>query len=389
MRLAFAVLFALVALAVLVSAREARATEPQPTVDLYTIGPSSDFPSRFGHALVCVREPGHDDAEHGGCYDYGVPNSEDMMHVGWTAMRGEASFVPVVISEPAMVAFFKNQGRAIERQRLPLSAEETTKLLGAIESEVKQERPYAYHPYWANCTTKLRDHLDAATNGRLHPGPKAIPPGTLREYFEEGNTGRAGILTAMAIYLGEGNDRTPTPWEAMLLPSVLRDGVAERFGAKPEQLSERLEPILPTSRALGRIILFVLAFALFAGVRLLARKNRLPLALKIVGGTLGTLAVTIEMAAALVRWPEISHNWGLLLFLPTDLALPYLKGRRLSLYIKARVVIAGVLAVLEIANVAHQPLLPLVALVVLPYAALLTALKASKPLEESAAAPAV
>jgi His/Glu/Gln/Arg/opine family amino acid ABC transporter permease subunit len=87
----------------------------------------------------------------------------------------------------------------------------------------------------------------------------------------------------MAIYLGEGNDKVPTAWEAMLLPAVLRDAVTERFGVKPEQLSERMAVVLPTSRALGKIALFVMSVALFLIVRLCARKNRVHLALGIVG----------------------------------------------------------------------------------------------------------
>jgi hypothetical protein len=362
------------------------------TIDLYTIGPSGEFPSRFGHSFICAREAGNDTPENGRCYDYGVPESEDMVHVAWTAMRGTPSFVPVAVPEVQVYKFFKDQGRQIERQRIPLSEEEAQKLVSGIEEEVREKRAYAYHPYWANCTTKLRDHLDAATNGRLRKGPSIIPKGGLRDYMEEGQSGRLGILTLMALYLGEGNDHVPTPWEAMLLPTVLRDGVAERFSTQPEKLEDRLAVILPTSVAIGRISVFFIAFVLFLAVRLTARRGRLRLGLMIVGGVLGTFAVSIELAAALVKWPEISHNWSLLLFLPTDLALPYLTGRRLTLYLKVRMSMAAVFAVLEIANVIHQPMLPLVALIVLPMAGVLSALRdreratTEKPAVQAAAA---
>lgn len=390
MRQLFALLLAITALLVV---REVRADEATakpasavPTVDLFTIGPHNDFPSRFGHVLICVREAGHDDPEHGQCFDYGVPETQDMVSVGWNAVRGVPSFRPVKIGEPTIVHFFKDtQGRQIEKQRLPLSPEETEKLVTSLDREWKDEVAYAYHPYWANCTTKIRDQIDAATNGRLRAGPSTIPPGTLREYIEEGHSGHIGILTAMAIFLGEGNDRVPTPWEAMLLPSVLRDGVTERMGAKPEQLSERMAVILPTSRALGRITLFVLAFALFVTVRLCARKNRVRLALGIVGGALGALAISVELFSAAVKWGEIRHNWALLLFFPSDFALPWLKGRTLALYVKARIGLAAVLAVLEIGGVAHQPLLPLVVLVVLPCLGLLGAIKERETVTESPA----
>ena len=61
--------------------REARADEATRTVYLYTIGPSGEFPSRFGHSLLCVREAGRDVPEGGRCYDYGVPDRDDIAHI--------------------------------------------------------------------------------------------------------------------------------------------------------------------------------------------------------------------------------------------------------------------------------------------------------------------
>ncbi len=362
-----------VVLFVLALPRIARAE--QRTVDLYTIGPSSEFPSRFGHSLLCVRDAGKDVPESGRCYDYGVADDQSVSHVVWTSVRGTPSFVPVMVDEKLVFDFFKGQGRQIERQRLPLSAEETERLVSAMDAEVRAKRAYAYHPYWANCATKLRDHLDTATGGRLKPGPSSPPKGNLREYMEEGHSGHLGILTAMALYLGEGNDHAPTPWEAMLLPAVLRDGVAERLGAKPEQLQGRLEAVLPTSRAIGRIVVFILAFVLLASSRVAIRRGRQRFGLGLVGGVLGVLAISIEAAALLVKWPEISHNWALVLLLPTDLLLPRMTDKVRVLYLRVRIGMAVLFAVLEVANVVHQPMLHLATLVALPMLGILSAFR--------------
>lgn len=384
MRHIFAFLALVTALFVVRTGRADEAKPALPTVDLYTIGPSNDFPSRFGHALLCVRPAGKDVPESGQCYDYGVPPSDDLTGVVAEMLRDVPSFIVVRIDEARVIAFFEDQGRAVEKQRLPLSADQTTKLALALERDVAEKKPYAYHPYWANCTTKVRDRIDEATDGGLRPGASTIPPGTMVEYMEEGHSGHLGILTAMAIYLGEGgNQHVPTPWEAMLLPSVLRDTVTERFHVPPEQLAERMAVILPTSRAIGRMTVFALAFLLFVAVRIASKRNRLRLALGLIGGTFGALAISMELFSALVKWPEISHNWALLLIWPTDLALPWLKGRVLSLYLKVRVAVAVVFAVLEIASVAHQPLLHLVALVALPCLGLLGALKERESTKEN------
>ncbi|MBX3258569.1 MAG: DUF4105 domain-containing protein [Labilithrix sp.] len=382
------VFVAVVAALVLGLAREARAEDAERAVYLYTMGPSNELPSRFGHSLLCVREAGHDTPEHGRCYDYGVPGREDLTATVWEAVRETPSFVPVAIEEVVVYKFFKDQGRQIERQRLPMTAAQVDKLVSSIEAEIRDKRAYAYHPYWANCATKIRDHIDDATDGRLRPGPSDIPKGTFREYMEEGHSGHLDFLTAMALFVGEGNDRSPTPWEAMMLPFILRDGVAERFSVPPEKLEERLAVVLPTSRAIGRFAVFALAFLLFVAVRVAARRNKLRVGLVIAGGVLGAIAIAIALTSALVKWPEISHNWALVLVLPTDLALPWLKGKRLALYLKARLGMAGVFVVLEIANVVHQPMLPLAALVALPMAGILSALKERERAADPAAAPA-
>lgn len=356
-------------------ARTARAGSSAMTVELYTIGPSDALPSRFGHSLLCVRPPGEDAPEHGHCYDYGVADRDDLAHMIWTAVRGTPSFAPVKIGEATALAFFKGQGRQIERQRVPLAPDEAGRLVAAMDEEVRERRAYAYHPYTANCATKLRDHLDAASGGRLRPGPSHIPPGTFREYMEEGHSGRVGILTAMALWLGEGSDRVPSPWEAMLLPAVLRDGVAERFEAPPEQLEERLAVVLPTSRSVGRLALFAFAVALSVVARVAVGRGRPRLVLAIVGGALGLIALSSELFAALVTWREATPTWSLALFLPTDLALPLLTGRRLTVYLKARVAMAGLFALLEIAGVVREPMLPLAALVALPMLGVLSALR--------------
>jgi hypothetical protein len=214
----------------------------------------------------------------------------------------------------------------------------------------------------------------------------ATPKGTFREYSEEGNSGRVELLTPMALFLGDGNDRTPTPWEAMFLPAVLRDGVTDRFGVPPEKVAERIEATVPTSRAVGRIVIAFVAFVLFALIRVAARRRRLDRGLQIAGAALGGAAVAVDLVSALVVWPEISHNWALALLLPTDLALLFPTAlarhpRLLRGYLKARLAMAGTAALLEIAGVVHQPLLPLALFVALPLGGLLSAVRDTTAVE--------
>ncbi len=368
-------------------AREARAAEGEKTVDLYTIGPGDYFYARYGHSVLCARDAGADPSQPTArCYDYGVPDREDFWHLGWTAIRAQPAFAPVIVDERVVLDVFRGQGRSIERQHLPLTPEEAGRLVDRMEREVRERWAYAYHPYWANCTTALRDRIDDATGGKLRPGRITPATARFRDIMEEGLSGRLGELTLLAITLGPENDRIPNGWEVMYTPTGLQGGVQERLGAPIEKLEDRKAVILPTSRAVGRIALFFLAFALFAAVRLLARRGNVRRALFAMGFVLGTLGAALVLVTSLVVWSEITHNWALALLVPTDLALPWLPRRWLVGYARVRIAIAAVLGVLELASVISQPLLPLVALVVLPFSGMLGALKAS-PEKKSSVAP--
>jgi hypothetical protein len=384
-------LAALVLVVTLLFVRSAGAeAEKAPTIDLYTIGAGDYFYARFGHTLLCVRSAGSDIEELGAsCYDYGVPSKQEFVTIGWGAVRNRVDFVPIIVPEKTVVEFFKAQGRSVERQHIPLMPDEAAALAKRLQDDVDQQVGYAYHPYWRNCTSALRDHLDAATKGRLHPGPFAPAPGKFREIFEEGLSGRLAELTLMALVLGSPeNDRVPTGWESMFLPLNLRDGVRDRLGAPIEKLADRQAVVLPTSRAVGRIVLFFLAFVLFLSIRISLRRKRLKVGLWISGITLGLLGTSLAIISALVVWPEISHNWALALLLPTDFALPFLLERKklLVAYARVRVGVALVLAVLELASVIAQPLLPLVALVLFPFVGLLGALRAQEEAAREGAA---
>jgi len=339
-------------------------------VTLYTIGPGDYLYARYGHSLIC---------EDGTCYDYGVADRQEPAHIVWTAMRGEPSFVPIAVPENVVLDFAKSQGRQIDKQRLPLTPEESKRLIDGMKNDVATKRSYAYHAYSANCSTQIRDRIDAATNGRLHAGWTNPNPARFRELAEEGLSGRLGELTLLAFLLGAPNDRVPDGWEIMFLPAALRDGVLERLGAPIEKIAEREAIILPTSRAVGRIALFALALALFVASK--RRRGRF-----FVGFVLGTMGTITAMTAALVVWPEFQRNWALLLLLPIDFALPYLPRRVLVPYARARIAIAALLGVLEITGVIAQPLLPLVALIVLPFAGILRTLRPREEATEPAVA---
>jgi len=351
-------------------------------VVLYTVGPTREVFSRFGHSILCVR--GEADAPDRGarCYDYGVGEGDSMPRLVARALRDEPTHVPVAVDEVVVLEHFRGQGRRIERQDVPLDEAAIETLQSAIDGEIRDRQGYAYSPYWANCATKLRDHLDAASGGKLRAGPSTQPPGTFRDFMENGHRGDVVLLGAMALGLGVGHDLVPTPWQAMLLPTVLRDGVSERLGARPELVAEHVGPVLPASPSAGRIALIVLALTLAWAARAAIRRDRERLAFALVGAALGLLALVVDTFAAFAKWPELSHNWTLLVLWPTDLALPLLADATRRRYLVARLGAVGLVSLLALFGLVAQAIAAPLALAAVPLATLL----ATRPRAQSPAA---
>jgi hypothetical protein len=128
-------------------------------------------------------------------------------------------------------------------------------------------------------------------------------------------------------------------WDAMFLPDYLRRGVEEYFGARPEVLNQRRGPVPEGDPLLGRYAIAAAGglFALLVGLAALSRRRgAFRAALVLVGLVLGLLGAVYATLAIFSTMPEMRHNELLLVFLPTDLALLFLRGRWLRAYLFAR-----------------------------------------------------
>jgi hypothetical protein len=345
----------------------ARAT----TVELYTMGRGADLFSAFGHAAICV----HDErSPEGRCYNYGTADFRTPLPLTWDFIRGRARFWVSVLDQPRMLYYYAREGRAVWRQRLPLDEPDAARLAAALEASTDEKvKYYRYHHFNDNCTTRIRDLMDVATGGALRRD--VIDRGrSFRAWARDGFAGSWPLLVAVELLLGRPADRHTDSWTAMFLPSELRAEVATRLHASPELVVPgRFGPESgpPSgSRWLGQLAFVLgglfLAIVLWVGARL----GRVPrrLALLVAGVTLGLVAVVLDALALLSSFPELQRNEALLLFWPTDLALPLLPRWLLSRYATARLVVLAAI-VLAHAFALTQPLAP-VLLVGLPLGAI-------------------
>lgn len=364
-------------LALVVMARVASAQEfaggqlevEAPYIDLLTFGPGEMLLERFGHAAICLRY--HDPRNQTICFNYGVTSFEDgATALAWNFLRGTQEFWVEPAPFGTMFSAYQWEDRDIYRQTLPLAPVEARRIEDALwDSQDGRNRFYVYDHLFDNCATRLRDLIDRATGGKLAAHGDAPYPLTYRDLAIRGLAGEPDLVVLMDFAMGRAADVTPTTWQAMFHPDVLRAEVAARFGAAPELVYRRHGRPFPTDGGTRHRLPFLLvALGLAAPLAIVrfapaARRRRwldrlaiawaaVPLAL--VGLVLWTVAIVSSIPS--LRWNEL-----VLVFVPVDAVLPFLGEVRRRRYARVRVAMIVLVSLLVAIGVFHQPIwVPLV-----------------------------
>ena len=367
----------------LVSTAAGLACATVPQVDVYTMGPGAALFERFGHAAICTvceSEP-----RKTRCYNYGTTDFDTPPHeLGWRFVRGGAVFWVSVWDRGRMLRSYTRSGRKIWRQRLPLSPDQAREVAAKLQVDALEEnRHYAYHHFYDNCTTRVRDIVDRATGNALSRGSQSRLPVSYRELARERLRDQTGLLLASDFLVGRGADRHPTRYEAMFLPSVMREAIAERLGVPPEPVNAPPDLGLPAGRS-GRGWMLAVAALLgapLAGARRWPRWRRA--ARRIAGGALGFLGLVVWAVALVSTVPELRTNEALLLFVPADLCLIWSGLRWRQVYVRVRLVMVAALSALVAIGVLLQPLLHLVPVAALPLLLILLEKRVSGPIRRT------
>lgn len=375
--IAVAVLFVLVAPAA------AHAAAARAKLDLYTIGPGDDLFERFGHAALCVvpvdgrkgRGPANDTAlrKRARCYNYGTTDfGSPPEELGYRFLRGNARFWVSVWSLGRMLDAYRAADRSIYRQRLPLGDAAGARAVAELEHDARPEnREYVYHHLRDNCSTRLRDLLDRTMGGALARAGREPLGETYRDLADGALAAEPLLVMLGDVAVGRGIDEPVTRFEAAFLPEYLRSLVRDALGAEPELVYRR------HGRALGGkapdvahrfAVLGVLLAIVYVAASHFGRER---LGAAVVGGFCGLCGLALFTLAGISTVPELRVNEMLLVFLPSDIALPFLRVGRRGVYLKVRLAELVVLLVLAALGVLRQPLRAVVLIPILSMLAML------------------
>lgn len=343
-----------------------------PEIELLTIEIGDDLMSKGGHATLCVREAGQPVAA-GKCFNYGTADFSDPVAVVVDYALGVPEFWLATSSRAAMVTKYSDEyDRTIWAQALGLAPESALALASGLAADLAPERRhYRYHHFENNCSTRLRDQLDVATEGALRRGSERPYAETWRQMSFDRLAGDPLLLAAMEL-AGRSADQPLTVWQAMAVPDVLRAEVADRFAAKPVKLYQREGPTPNDGdrRAGAGVLAAVGLHVGFLGLGLGALRGRWPrVALWLMVAWLLVLAGGVYGLAAVSSLSEVRPNEAALYVTPVDVVLGLLRGWTLRAWIGFRAVGLGLVALGAAVGLLGQPSLGLWPLVALPFAA--------------------
>jgi hypothetical protein len=193
----------------------------QLAVYVVTLGQGDQVWERYGHNALWIHDPvrGTDRTYNWGIFDGSGPQFIIRF------VRGRMRYWMESVDVERLMAFYRAADRSITIQRLALGPAQALALQEFAEWNAREENKYYWYDYFRdNCSTRLRDALDRALDGRLRAATETVT--TRHTYRSESIRLMEGMpLTQAGIELGLGplTDRPLTAWEEMFVPMRMRD----------------------------------------------------------------------------------------------------------------------------------------------------------------------
>jgi hypothetical protein len=208
---------------------------------MLTFGPGDHPFFKFGHNALWVKprdEPGQ-------IFNFGT-FSFDQPNLIAKFLRGRLIYWLSVGPAAGTLYGYEASNRTILAQELDLTPAESRALAERLADNLRPEkREYLYDYFLDNCSTRVRDAVDAVLRGQVRAAGRAPAAMTLRDHALRMTSDLLWEYTALHFGLGPLTDRPLDAWGEAFLPEKLRDllrtvHVAREGGARPLVRSERV-----------------------------------------------------------------------------------------------------------------------------------------------------
>jgi len=310
-------------------------------VYVITIGQGAQYWEKYGHNMLAFYDPAtnFNVAFNWGTFDFASPDFLKRQLVG------DPQYWVDSLPTNLVVDFYTQRDRSVVLQRLAFTPDQVAKALQLAMANVRTEnRHYRYDYYRDNCSTRVRDLIDAVLGGALKASTAAkLTPWTYRSETVRLLDDMKFIQLGVTVALGRPADRPLSVWEAGFIPMRLRDALRDMRVAGPNgapvQLvaDERVVYESPAHRdradnpVLWPLYLIV---GLFIAAEIVAmgvvgeRKPRLEMVFRLEASAwafvTGLLGLALSLAWATTQHVFWYRNENLLLFNPLSLWLALL-----------------------------------------------------------------
>jgi hypothetical protein len=214
-----AALLFLPAAAGFLGAQETAARGERLTVKIALMGPGTELYFWWGHVGLIIEDASTGRARF---YDWGV-FSFQTEHFFRNFAFGRLNYMCAASPEDANFYAYLSTNRSITVYTLDLPPEAKERVRQFAEWNIRPEnREYNYHHFKDNCSTRVRDILDLATDGQFSAAYGGAPGRfTLREHVRRHTWAHPFEDWILNFWMGQNIDRPITVWDEMFLPSEL------------------------------------------------------------------------------------------------------------------------------------------------------------------------
>ena len=198
-------------------------------VSLVTCGPGEQLYEAFGHTAIRIHDPNlaFDVVYNYGTFDFDQPNFY------WNFVTGRSMYMLATNRYSNFVRAYQYYNRSVREQFLNMTLVQKQHLLDKLTWNAKKEnREYLYDYFFNNCSTRPRDVLLEALDGKVEFDTSYLPMERLsiRELtdlyiLDEQPWGDLGI----DLCLGTRIDAPATAMQYMYLPEKLEEAVDHAF----------------------------------------------------------------------------------------------------------------------------------------------------------------
>lgn len=202
------------------------------SIHLLTVGPGDELWELFGHNALLVRDSitGYEAAFNYGIFDFASPGFT------WRFVRGDMRYMVAATALDRTLEGARAANRSVWAQELDLEPADKVELLQLLATASRPEnRVYAYHYYLNNCSTKLRDALDAVLDGQIRAATEgALPSATWRDHTRRLAAPSLVGYLGLNLLVGPRGDEITSPWDEMWAPGKLRDAMEQLVIARSD-----------------------------------------------------------------------------------------------------------------------------------------------------------